>query len=200
MLITHLPHPSCSAHSLFIFFLVFFLFFSNNHAWGSTTHSYTLLHHLISTGDMVVGFYIYSSSLLLLEHRSRIVKHAWRLCLPLLMVQTKTNKEFQKSLRAVSKLWRRRSSQLFSSPLIYVAYLPLSGPFVCLVCIQKIHPCHPLPTLEHRERKKKKTEGPQRGETAGEKAGRKIFEFLTLLLLCKCQRSKLSWEGNWTVS
>lgn len=110
------------------------------------------------------------------------------------MDQTKTSKAFQKSLHAVSKLRSRRSShspsQLFSTPLIYVAWLfilPLSGPFVCLVCIQKIHPRHPLPTLGHSARKKKI----QSGEAAVEKA----LRFLTHPLLCKFLKTFL--RGKW---
>lgn len=157
---------------------------------------------------IAVGFYIYSSSLLLLEQRSRIVKHAWSVCLPWLMDQTKTNKAFEKSLHAVSKLWSSRSShspsQLFSSPLIYVAWLfilPLSGPFVCLVCIQKIQPCHPLPTLGHRARKKKTEWGRGEQRQPTRKPGGKD-DLSSWLFHCSVNVnfSKLSREGNWIVS
>lgn len=207
----HCVHPSTShIHHVAVavcFFPSFFFFFSSNHARGPTTQYYTLLHCPITTCDMsfsfliAVGFYIYSSTLLLLEQRSRIMKHAWRVCLPWLMDQTKTNTVFQKALHAVSKLWSRRSShspsQLFSTPLIYVAWLfilPLSGPFVCLVCIQKIHPCHPLPTLWHKK-KKKKTEGPRRGEErqlTRKLKGKKDSS----PLLCKCWFFKTFLRGK----
>lgn len=204
----HLSHPSHCSCSLFFSF--FFFFFSSNHARGPTTQYYTLLHCPITTCDMsfsfliAVGFYIYSSTLLPLEQRSRIMKHAWRVCLPWLMDQTKTNTVFQKALHAVSKLWSRRSShspsQLFSTPFIYVAWLfilPLSGPFVCLVCIQKIHPCHPLPTLWHKKKKKKK-----RGAAERRGSWRESWKEKKIVLHCSVNAdfSKLSWEGNWIVS
>lgn len=200
----HLSHPSRCGCSLFFSF--FFFFFSSNHARGSTTQYYTLLHCPITTCDMsfsfliAVGFYIYSSTLLLLEQRSRIMKHAWRVCLPWLMDQTKTNKVFQKALHAVSKLWSRCSShspsQLFSTPLIYVAWLfilPLSGPFVGL---QKIHPCHPLPTLWHKKKKKQKTEGPRRGEERQLTRKLKGKKDTSSPLLCKCWFFKSVLRGK----
>lgn len=67
-----------------------------------------------------------------------IVKHAWRVCLPWLMDQTKTSKAFQKSLHAVSKLRSRRSSHSPSQALLcssHLRCLVIYPTFIWALCV-----------------------------------------------------------------